>query len=153
MKLAILGAGAWGSALAITFAKHHTVTLWARDAEQVAELARERVNRRYLPDCPFPDGLGLTADLSTALDGAELILVVTPIAGLRPTLRALTALERPLPPLLWACKGFETGSSLLPHQVVAEELLNGSAVRGVIRPELRPRSGIRFTGCRDHRIR
>lgn len=122
MKLAILGAGAWGSALAITFAKHHTVTLWARDAEQVAELARERVNRRYLPDCPFPDGLGLTADLSTALDGAELILVVTPIAGLRPTLRALTALERPLPPLLWACKGFETGSSLLPHQVVAEEL-------------------------------
>lgn len=54
--------------------------------------------------------------------GAELLLVVTPIAGLRPTLRALAALGQALPPLLWACKGFEAGSSLLPHQVVAEEL-------------------------------
>ncbi|MBN3005025.1 glycerol-3-phosphate dehydrogenase (NAD(P)+) [Chromobacterium alkanivorans] len=122
MKLAILGAGAWGTALAIAFARHHQVTLWARDANQVAELAAKRVNQRYLPDCPFPDALKLSAELPRAIHDAELILIVTPMAGLRPTLRALTALSSQLPPLLWACKGFEAGSSLLPHQVVAEEL-------------------------------
>ncbi|WP_159879374.1 MULTISPECIES: NAD(P)H-dependent glycerol-3-phosphate dehydrogenase [Aquitalea] len=122
MKLAILGSGAWGSALALAFARHHAVSLWGRDAAQMAELAAERVNRRYLPDCPFPDSITLTAELPRAIQGAELILIVTPIAGLRPTLRALTALSSELPPILWACKGFEAGSSLLPHQVVAEEL-------------------------------
>ncbi|MBV8681106.1 MAG: NAD(P)-dependent glycerol-3-phosphate dehydrogenase [Aquitalea sp.] len=122
MKLAILGSGAWGSALALAFARHHDVSLWGRDATHMSELAAERVNRRYLPDCPFPDSIRLTAELPRAIQGAELILIVTPIAGLRPTLRALTALSSSLPPILWACKGFESGSSLLPHQVVAEEL-------------------------------
>jgi len=122
MKLAILGSGAWGSALALAFARHHDVCLWGRDATQMSEMAAERVNRRYLPDCPFPDSITLTAELPRAIHGAELILIVTPIVGLRPTLRALTALSSALPPILWACKGFETGSSLLPHQVVAEEL-------------------------------
>ncbi|WP_199102026.1 NAD(P)H-dependent glycerol-3-phosphate dehydrogenase [Aquitalea sp. ASV11] len=122
MKLAILGSGAWGSALAMAFARHHDVSLWGRDAALMAELAAERVNRRYLPDCRFPDSITLTAELPRAIQHAELILIVTPIAGLRPTLRALTALSSGLPPILWACKGFEAGSSLLPHQVVAEEL-------------------------------
>ncbi|OHX14078.1 NAD(P)H-dependent glycerol-3-phosphate dehydrogenase [Chromobacterium sphagni] len=121
MKLAILGAGAWGTALAIAFSRHHQVTLWARDAAQIAQMAEARANRRYLPDCPFPDSLTLNADLAGALLDAELVLIVTPMAGLRPTLKALTALPV-LPPVLWACKGFEAGSSLLPHQVVAEEL-------------------------------
>ncbi|WP_024303919.1 NAD(P)H-dependent glycerol-3-phosphate dehydrogenase [Pseudogulbenkiania sp. MAI-1] len=122
MKLAVLGAGAWGTALAVAYARHHDVTLWGRDAAQVAQLEAERVNTRYLPGCPLPAELALSADLARATDGAELILIVTPMAGLRPTLRALTALSPALPPLLWACKGFEAGSSLLPHQVVAEEL-------------------------------
>ncbi|POZ61308.1 NAD(P)H-dependent glycerol-3-phosphate dehydrogenase [Chromobacterium alticapitis] len=122
MKLAILGAGAWGTALAIAFARHHQVTLWARDAAQIEQMADERLNRRYLPDCPFPDLLKLSANLAEAVEGAELLLIVTPMSGLRPTLKALTALKTPLPPVLWACKGFEAGSSLLPHQVVAEEL-------------------------------
>lgn len=125
MKLAVLGAGAWGTALAIAYARHHHVTLWARDADQVAQMAAERLNTRYLPGCPLPDELALSAELSHAVDGADLILIVTPMAGLRPTLRALTALSSGLPPLLWACKGFEVGSSLLPHQVVAEELPPG----------------------------
>ncbi|MEO9384368.1 NAD(P)H-dependent glycerol-3-phosphate dehydrogenase [Chromobacterium phragmitis] len=122
MKLAILGAGAWGTALAIAFARHHQVTLWARDAEQIRLMGEERVNRRYLPECPFPDRLKLTSDLAAAVRDAELVLIVTPMAGLRPTLKALTALDASTPPVLWACKGFESGSSLLPHQVVAEEL-------------------------------
>ncbi|MDF0606089.1 NAD(P)-dependent glycerol-3-phosphate dehydrogenase [Neisseriaceae bacterium TC5R-5] len=122
MKLAILGAGAWGTALAIAFARHHRVTLWARDPKQLAELSQARVNKLYLADCPFPDSLSLSADLMQVVQDAELVLIATPMAGLRASLRLLTALSIKLPPLLWACKGFETGSSLLPHQVVAEEL-------------------------------
>ncbi|MCD4499782.1 NAD(P)H-dependent glycerol-3-phosphate dehydrogenase [Chromobacterium vaccinii] len=122
MKLAILGAGAWGSALAIAFARHHQVTLWARDAEQIRRMDAERVNQRYLPDCPFPEPLTLSSDLAAATRDAELALIVTPMAGLRPTLKSLMALDAPPPPILWACKGFEAGSSLLPHQVAEEEL-------------------------------
>lgn len=125
MKLAVLGAGAWGTALAIAFARHHEVILWGRDAGLMDTLSASRVNARYLPDCPFPDGLALTHDLAAAVRDADLILVVTPISGLRSTLRALTASGERLAPLLWACKGFEAGSSLLPHQVVAEELPAG----------------------------
>ncbi|KZE30062.1 NAD(P)H-dependent glycerol-3-phosphate dehydrogenase [Crenobacter luteus] len=122
MKIAVLGAGAWGTALALAYAAEHDVTLWARNAEQVDAMEGARENARYLPGVALPASLALTADLASAVAGAELLLVVTPIAGLRPTLRALAALGQPLPPLLWACKGFEAGSSLLPHQVVAEEL-------------------------------
>jgi glycerol-3-phosphate dehydrogenase (NAD(P)+) len=127
MKLAVLGAGAWGSALAIAFARHHQVTLWARNGALVAELAANRVNQRYLPDAPFPEGLKLCADLSRAIADVDLILIVTPIAGLRSTLRAMVASSSDLAPVLWACKGLEAGSSLLPHQVVAEELPAGVA--------------------------
>ncbi|MDN0076514.1 NAD(P)H-dependent glycerol-3-phosphate dehydrogenase [Crenobacter sp. SG2303] len=122
MKLAVLGAGAWGTALAIDYARDHQVTLWARNAEQVAEMADSRVNTRYLPDAEFPPSLALSADLADAVAGVELILLVTPIAGFRPTLRALAATGQPVPPILWACKGFEAGSGLLPHQVLLEEL-------------------------------
>lgn len=122
MKLAVLGAGAWGTALAISFARHHDVVLWSRNGAQVVELAASRVNQRYLPDAPFPERLTLSADLSWAIADADLLLIATPIAGLRPVLRALKACASTLAPILWACKGFEAGSSLLPHQVVAEEL-------------------------------
>ncbi|WP_028535849.1 NAD(P)H-dependent glycerol-3-phosphate dehydrogenase [Paludibacterium yongneupense] len=121
MKLAVLGAGAWGTALAIAFARHHHVTLWARNGAHVAELGASRVNQRYLPEAPFPETLSLEADLAAAVAGVDLILVVTPIAGFRATLCALKEAAPALPPLLWACKGFESGSSLLPHQVMAEE--------------------------------
>jgi glycerol-3-phosphate dehydrogenase (NAD(P)+) len=122
MKLTVLGAGAWGSALAIAFARHHEVTLWARNGSLVAELAASRANSRYLPDAVFPDSLKMCAELPRAIADADLILIATPIAGLRPTLRALVASSAEPAPVLWACKGFEAGSSLLPHQVVAEEL-------------------------------
>ncbi|MBV8645880.1 NAD(P)H-dependent glycerol-3-phosphate dehydrogenase [Paludibacterium sp.] len=122
MKLAVLGAGAWGSALAIAFSRLHDVVLWSRDGAHVAELAAARVNQRYLPDAPFPERLSLSADLPRAIADADLILIATPIVGLRPTLRALKASSARLAPLIWACKGFEAGSSLLPHQVVAEEM-------------------------------
>jgi len=121
MSIAVLGAGAWGTALAISLSARHRVTLWARDAEQVAAMSASRLNQRYLPEIPLPQELHLTADLNAALSDAELILVVVPIAALRTTL--LRIAERPVPvPVIWACKGFEAGTALLPHQVVAASL-------------------------------
>lgn len=116
MRLAVLGAGAWGSALATSFSGAHRVTLWARrDAHRLAQ-ARESP---YLPGERFPDTLCVEGDLATALRDADLVLVATATAGLRDTVRAVED-TRPGLPLLWACKGFETGTRRLPHEVVAE---------------------------------
>lgn len=120
MKLTILGSGAWGTALGIVFAQRHEVILWGRDVDQIAILAKARMNSRYLAHHSFPDGLNVSSDLKTACDRSELIILATPIAGLRPTLQALAALSMPLAPLLSVCKGFEAGSSLLVHQVLAD---------------------------------
>lgn len=121
MKIAVLAAGAWGTALALAFAARHPVTLWAREADLVEEMQARRENPRFLPGFPFPDALEITGDLQAAVQQAGLILVATPIAGLRPTVRALAAQGVRLP-LLWVCKGFEAGSGKLPHQVVQEEM-------------------------------
>ncbi len=118
-KLAVLGAGAWGTALAIAFARHQPVVMWARNPAQCADMAAARVNQRYLKECPFPEGLAVTADLGAALAKAELVIVATPIAGLRATLTAMRDASH-TPPILWACKGFEASSGRLPHEVVAE---------------------------------
>ena len=121
MKLAVLGAGAWGTALAASWAPHHVVTLWGRNAAELDGMRAQRVNARYLPDCRLPDALHFSPDLGHAVDAADLIVIAVPSSGLRPTLAALAA--RPdLPPLLWVCKGFEPGSRKLPHQLVAELL-------------------------------
>ncbi|MBI5108732.1 MAG: NAD(P)-dependent glycerol-3-phosphate dehydrogenase [Rhodocyclales bacterium] len=129
MRIAVLGAGAWGTALAIAFAGRHDVALWARDAAQVDAMSRQRSNARYLPDCPFPPRLRVTADFSAALDGAGLAILAGPLAGLRGLVAQLKAVA-PTIPFLWVCKGLEAGSGLLPHQVVGEVV--GQAPCGVL---------------------
>ena len=124
MKLVVIGAGAWGTALAINFANRHAVTLLARDVAHAEAINRARSNARYLPGCVLPDSIVAT-DSSDAIADADLLLLATPVAGLRPTLQTLSRLA-PQSPLLWVCKGLEAGSGLLPHQVVAE-LRPGSA--------------------------
>ncbi|SFW25217.1 NAD(P)H-dependent glycerol-3-phosphate dehydrogenase [Nitrosovibrio sp. Nv17] len=122
MRIAVLGAGAWGTALAIRLCTRHApcrVVLWGRDAAHLDELAAERTNRRYLPDHPFPDSLRLTSALDAAVEHADLVVIAVPVAGLRGTLHAVAAGGRK-PPLIWACKGFEMESARLPHQVVRE---------------------------------
>ena len=84
-QLAILGAGAWGTALAISAARHHPeVLLWARDAAQVADMQAARCNTRYLPDAPFPEALRLTHDFAEAVAYARgpegLVIIGTPMA-------------------------------------------------------------------------
>lgn len=129
MRIAVLGAGAWGTALAIAFAARHDTTLWARDAACVEEMARQRENRRYLPRCRFPDSLRITGDFAAARAGADLAILAAPLAGLRPLLEQFKAREPGLP-FLWVCKGLEAGSGLLPHQVVAEVM--GEVACGVL---------------------
>jgi glycerol-3-phosphate dehydrogenase (NAD(P)+) len=132
MKIAVLGAGAWGTAVAIHAAKQHEVSLWARQPEDAQAMQAERCNTRYLPGVPFPEKLAVASGTASASDVADqdLLILAAPVAGLR------TQLERLLGstvPLVWLCKGFEAvqpgaGFGLLPHEVkqqVAPELLAG----------------------------
>jgi glycerol-3-phosphate dehydrogenase (NAD(P)+) len=120
LKIAILGAGAWGSALAISLAARHEVRLWTRKPGDAAALARQRASPN-LPQCTFPEALAITPDLARAVAGSELLIVATSTAGLRPVAASVAAIEA-RPNLLWACKGYETETRRLPHEVVAEVL-------------------------------
>lgn len=122
----VLGAGSWGTALAIQLARNGVPThLWGRDPEQMARMERERCNARYLPDIPFPAALSASADLAQAVARGRAILVAVPSQSFRATLHQLKPLLQNGVPLAWATKGLEPGSAKLLHQVVAEEL--GSA--------------------------
>lgn len=121
MRLAVLGAGAWGTALAATFAPRHSVTLWSRDPVLAADIARERENRRYLPGARLPDALHVTADWATAIGQTDAIIIATPVAGLRAT---LSALAQQTAPVIAVCKGFEANTGLLPHRVAFEAAPN-----------------------------
>ncbi|HXF66689.1 MAG TPA: NAD(P)H-dependent glycerol-3-phosphate dehydrogenase [Burkholderiales bacterium] len=121
MRIAVLGAGAWGTALSISLCARHEVRLWARDARLVAAMRSNKANQRYLPGFELPDSIALTEDIGRALGQAELILVAVTTGGLRETLRRIRAANCDAP-LVWLCKGFEAGQSKLPHQVCAEEI-------------------------------
>jgi glycerol-3-phosphate dehydrogenase (NAD(P)+) len=122
MNITVIGAGAWGTALAISLAAQHRVVLWARDAEQVAAMQTTRCNQRYLPDAALPENLRLTADFSVALADCELVILAVPTAALRLTLQRLTQSGLCPAGVVWLCKGFEEQTSLLPHQIAAQEL-------------------------------
>jgi len=135
MRIAVVGAGAWGSALAIHMARQHRVSLWARDPAQASCLAEHRENRRYLPEFRFPAALSIEPNLKRALGGASLWIVACPMAGLRTSLEAMRALIDPgtWPALLWLCKGLESDSGLLAHQVV-EQVVPGARAAALSGP-------------------
>lgn len=118
MKIAVLGAGAWGTAMAVQAAQQHQVVLWARDPRQAQTMASARHNRRYLPEVPLPPALRVTGDLAAACahGAGGLTLVATPMSGLREMLRALDGRAA----VLWLCKGFEDGTALLGHEVAQQ---------------------------------
>ena len=119
--LAVLGAGAWGTAIAATLAPRHTVSLWARDAGHARSIKAEQRNAKYLPEIPLPASLSITSDFEVAIGGAELLIVATPVSGLRQVAKHLNASAKGAP-LVWLCKGFEQETGLLPHQIVEAEL-------------------------------
>ncbi len=116
-RVAVLGAGAWGTAIAGVLAGRLDVMLWARDAAQAEGISRSRRNERYLPGIDLPAALGITSDLPHALSRARLVLAATPVAGLREVAGRIPADAS----LVWLCKGFEEGSGLLPHQIVPQK--------------------------------
>jgi len=121
--VAVLGAGSWGTALAIQFARGgRAVRLWGRDRERLAAMAAKRCNERYLPGTAFPPSLEVEPELTAALAGARDVLVVVPSSALRELLGELRPLLTPPMHVAWATKGFEQGSGKLPHQVAAEML-------------------------------
>jgi glycerol-3-phosphate dehydrogenase (NAD(P)+) len=121
--IAVIGAGSWGTALAIQFARAgRPVNLWGRDAAQLTAMQQARSNQRYLPGAMFPDALQVSSQLSIALHGVSDVLVAAPSHALR---AVLTQLKPMLPAdarLCWATKGFELRTGKLPHQVAREVL-------------------------------
>ncbi len=125
MKIVVIGAGAWGTALAIAAARGgwgaqaHNVHLMARDANQALAMQSSRSNAQYLPHHTFPDALQVSAgDAATAAawavrEQADLIVVATPMAGLRSSLQALVGVQQPV---VWLCKGFDD-NGLLAHEI------------------------------------
>ena len=126
----VLGAGAWGTAVAMALAQRHDVMLWGRNSAVQTEMAARRENRAYLPGHAFPAGLKVATDFEAALAHVaapgSLLIAASPVAGLRPLLEQLQG--RAIPNVVWLCKGFEYETGLLPHQIVQQVL--GAGVPG-----------------------
>ncbi len=126
-KIAVLGAGSWGTALAALVSRHgHPTVLWGRDAAVIEAIDRQHENPRYLPGIALPDALRATTDLAEAVAGAGWILVVVPSHAFTATVRALAPLRPADAGVAWATKGFEPGSGRFLHEVAGEIL--GDAV-------------------------
>jgi glycerol-3-phosphate dehydrogenase (NAD(P)+) len=129
--ITVLGAGAWGTAVAIALAARHDVLLWGRNTAQMAATETARENLAYLPGYPLPPALRVSADFGAAIDhvtqaepgATPLLIAACPVAGLRPLLEQLKG--KAIPNIVWLCKGFEYDTGLLPHQVVREVLGDG----------------------------
>jgi glycerol-3-phosphate dehydrogenase (NAD(P)+) len=119
--MAVIGAGSWGTALAIQCARAgHPTRLWGRDAVLVESMRLARRNARYLPDAEFPPSLEPVADLSAALAGVRDALVAVPSHAFRATLLLIQPLLDGQARIAWASKGFEMSTGLLPHEVARE---------------------------------
>ena len=132
MRIHVLGAGAWGTAVAIAAARHpagHAVSLFARSAEQVQAMQASRANARYLAGIALPDSLRVANWADLDAQAADLTIVATPTSALRATLGSLAALAHPV---AWLCKGFEADSGRMPHEVQREVApgLQGGALTG-----------------------
>ncbi|MEX3629284.1 MAG: NAD(P)H-dependent glycerol-3-phosphate dehydrogenase [Burkholderia sp.] len=135
MKVAVLGAGAWGTALAAHLAARHDTLLWARDRALLSGLDAHHENSRYLPGVPLPAALRCEPELAAALAhgaaGDALCVIGAPVAGLRALCAAMHDAGCVPAHLVWVCKGFEPDTELMPHQMIAEAL-PGHASHGVL---------------------
>lgn len=118
MRLTVLGAGAWGTSLAIHLARRHDVTLWARDAGHVSGMKKARSNPLYLGNFSFPDQLEIVGNLEQAIRDTQLILSVVPTSGFREILQKISLLSKA--PIIWANKGLENSTSKLPHEIALD---------------------------------
>ena len=116
MNLTVLGAGAWGTALAASVCERHPTRLWARDAAQAVQMGETRINAPYLPGVALPAALAVDADFDGAVAHARtgLVIIATPMAALDEMLRRVGTQASGV---LWLCKGFEQRSGLLGHEL------------------------------------
>ncbi|MDL2338199.1 MAG: NAD(P)-dependent glycerol-3-phosphate dehydrogenase [Pseudomonadota bacterium] len=121
MNLSVLGAGAWGTALAVSASARHPTMLWARDPAQAASMKALRRNTRYLDAVELPPSIQITCDFNAAVEHARsgLLIVATPMAGLAAVLEALPA-GLQAPGLFWLCKGFQKSTGWLGHEVAGQ---------------------------------
>jgi len=121
--IAVLGAGSWGTALAIHLARAELkVCLWGNKPEHVERLRQQRRNQQYLPDVDFPESLCVETDLETVLSQAAWVLLAIPSHAFRSFLHTHSKLFTASMPVAWASKGLEQNSAKLIHEVVNEEL-------------------------------
>jgi len=122
-SVCVLGAGSWGTALAILLSQDNKpCRLWAHSTQHVADINNDRSNKRYLPGISFPDSLDVHAELETAISDVETILLAVPSHVFRETLRKLAPLMQAGQGICWATKGLEADTHKLLSQVVAEEI-------------------------------
>jgi glycerol-3-phosphate dehydrogenase (NAD(P)+) len=141
--IAVLGAGSYGTALAIQLARLGNDTrLWGRDAAQMRRLDEERVNAEYLPGCKFPPSLKPTADLRAALDGAADVLIAVPSHALHPVLRVVAPLLKPEQGIISACKGLEPETGKLVHEVVESIIGTGHRIAVISGPTFAKEVGL-----------
>lgn len=127
-----MGAGSWGSALAMLLADNgHAVRLWDRDSELLESLETHRENRRYLPGVPLPSGISISRDAADALEAADISFLVVPSGGFREVLRTYAGIIRRKGKLVWATKGLEEATHSLLH-VIAAEILGEDVALAVI---------------------
>lgn len=121
-RIAVLGAGAWGTALMLTLARRggHKLTLWAHSEEEAAAMRSTRENKRFLPGFPLPQDLAITSSLEEAIPSAEVLLCVVPSEHLRATFVNAASLITPQHAIVSATKGIEQGTFLRMSQVIEE---------------------------------
>lgn len=121
LRLAVLGAGSWGTALAAQATRNGVATvLWGRDAEAIGQMQETRCNARYLPGLALPESLQYSTDLARTVGEADLVLIVVPSHAFSGTVRKIAPLLRPGVGVAWATKGFEPGSGRFLHEVARE---------------------------------
>ena len=127
-SIAVLGAGSWGTALAIHIARANDQTsqfdicMWDHDPAHVQQMHKDRCNAAYMPGVRFPDSLALCEDLQTAIEQATTLLIVVPSHAFRSFVRSAKSYIRSDHHIVWATKGLEEGSNAQMHQIIAEEL-------------------------------
>jgi glycerol-3-phosphate dehydrogenase (NAD(P)+) len=121
LRICVVGAGAWGTALAVALSQRHETLLWTRDPAHAAAMRASRANERYLPGIRLPEGVSVQSDIVASLSRVELVLIATPTSALREVLRQIIPVVSAAP-VIWACKGFERDNARLPHEIIESEL-------------------------------
>ena len=121
MKICVLGAGAWGTALAIHLSKSYPTKFWARNSGHLSGMKKAQSNPLYLGDFKFPSLLDIQDNLKIALSEVDLIVCAVPTSGFRSILKLINEIDQSAP-VIWANKGLEQGSAKLPHEIIFEEL-------------------------------